>query len=156
MRALRRALVLAALAWAAALPLAALGAPRVESDPLRALLLAVYALGAAVCHQQANRSFHLAGVQLAVCARCAGVYAGAALVALVTVAGVPGGRRGRPVTVRSARLALAAAALPTALTILYEWGSGAPPANGIRSAAGLALGIAGAAVILDLVRDRVD
>ena len=36
-----------------------------------------YAAGSIVCHQIPERSFHIAGVQLPVCARCTGLYAGA-------------------------------------------------------------------------------
>jgi uncharacterized membrane protein len=39
----------------------------------------IYAAFAAVCHQRAERSFHIDGLPLAVCARCAGIYAGFAL-----------------------------------------------------------------------------
>ena len=37
----------------------------------------VYLLGGRLCHQIAERSFHLDGAQLPVCARCLGVYVGA-------------------------------------------------------------------------------
>ncbi len=39
----------------------------------------VYMAGRAVCHQRPGRSFHAWGVQLPVCARCFGLYAGAVL-----------------------------------------------------------------------------
>jgi len=41
------------------------------------LAAAVYLIGSHICHQQADRSFHLFGAQLAVCARCTGIYIGA-------------------------------------------------------------------------------
>ena len=37
---------------------------------------AVYGVGSFICHQLPDRSFHLAGFQLPVCARCMGIYAG--------------------------------------------------------------------------------
>jgi uncharacterized membrane protein len=37
---------------------------------------AVYVMGSFLCHQRPERSFHLNGVQLPVCARCLGLYAG--------------------------------------------------------------------------------
>ena len=43
---------------------------------------AVYVAGAVVCHQKAERSFSLAGQPLPVCARCTGIYVGAALTVL--------------------------------------------------------------------------
>jgi uncharacterized membrane protein len=39
----------------------------------------VYRFFSHVCHQASERSFHLAGFQLAVCARCTGLYLGIAL-----------------------------------------------------------------------------
>ena len=39
---------------------------------------ALYALGSHICHQRPERSFHLFAAQLPVCARCLGIYAGAA------------------------------------------------------------------------------
>jgi len=49
----------------------------------------VYLLGGRLCHQIAERSFHLDGAQLPVCARCLGVYVGAAVGLLV----LPGPQR---------------------------------------------------------------
>src|ERR687893_533653 len=43
----------------------------------------VYRGFAGVCHQQAERSFALGGHALAVCARCAGIYAGFAACSLL-------------------------------------------------------------------------
>ncbi len=50
--------------------------PAVGGDYLSA---SAYAFGALVCHQRPERSFHLAGAQLPVCARCTGLYLSAAL-----------------------------------------------------------------------------
>ena len=51
-----------------------------------------YLLGSQICHQIAERSFHLAGAQLPVCARCTGIYAGfAAGVVLATLSRRVGG-----------------------------------------------------------------
>jgi uncharacterized membrane protein len=38
-----------------------------------------YLAGSLVCHQLPDRSLHLAGMQLPVCARCTGLYVGGAL-----------------------------------------------------------------------------
>jgi hypothetical protein len=93
-----------------------------------------------------------------VCARCTGIYAGAALAALAAAAW----KKDRPVQRRSvipripnpeSRItAVSLAALPTALTLAYEWTTGVTPANGIRAAAGIVLG----AVIAWLVVYDVD
>jgi hypothetical protein len=71
------ALALGSVVWASAVLLAPLlaGMGRGATGLL-------YALGAAVCHQRPDRSFHWVGVQLPVCARCTGVYIGAAVGAL--------------------------------------------------------------------------
>jgi hypothetical protein len=51
-----------------------------------ALTFAVYGTGSVVCHQLPERSFHVWGAQMPVCARCAGIYLGAAIAALVAAA----------------------------------------------------------------------
>jgi hypothetical protein len=52
-----------------------------------------------------------------------------------------------PVTAVYARLLLAAAALPTAISLVYEWTTGAVPSNAVRAIAGAPLG-AGAMLIV--------
>ena len=47
-----------------------------------------YLVGSVICHQRPDRSFRLWGVQMPVCARCAGLYLGAAVGALLGGAGV--------------------------------------------------------------------
>ena len=99
----------------------------------------MYVVGSFLCHQLPERSFHLWGVQLPVCARCLGIYVGGATSAVVAV--VAAARdRWRTEPGRDARVALAAAALPTIATLAYEWISGDTPANGIRAMAGVPLG----------------
>jgi uncharacterized membrane protein len=139
--------------WAAVLPAAACAAalPH-QRSLLRLFTLAVYGFGSAICHQRPDRSFHLLAVQLPVCARCTGLYAGAAIAALSYV--WLSGRFGagaRPAEARrymTARLLLAAAALPMAASIVYEWTTGDVPSNAVRAVTGLVLGGAVAQVIL--------
>lgn len=98
----------------------------------------VYAFGRVICHQQADRSFRIAGVQMPVCARCTGLYAGAPFgVALALL--VAGGTRR---FLRYPRRALAVAAAPTALTIGLELAGRLPDGNLERFAAALPLGAA--------------
>jgi hypothetical protein len=164
---LARTLAVAALAWTALLPLGTLAAGR--TDPGSAwhpLALAVYALGAAVCHQRGERSFHLWSVQMPVCARCTGIYVGAAITAAAYLWAAAGGRDGargeidranrRRPGVRRARALLAAGALPAAMTLVYEWVTGDVPANGIRAVSGVLLGAAAARVVLTTMEDRVN
>lgn len=128
----------AGLAWAVLLVLAPLGPP--------ALTAATYAAGSVLCHQRPERSFHLWGAQLPVCARCAGIYAGAAVVTAAYLAGLwqPAGRLA-PVRLR--RVLLAGCA-PTVTTVALEWSSLAAMSNPVRAAAGLALGLAAASIVM--------
>ena len=65
------ALAAGSVAWAALVVLA--------PDLPPALAAIVYGIGGVVCHQRPERSFYLWSTQFPVCARCAGIYAGAAL-----------------------------------------------------------------------------
>jgi uncharacterized membrane protein len=147
-----RALLAGAIVWAAIIPLAAFTATRPESAPAAyGFALAAYSIGRVICHQLPVRSFHLWGVALPVCARCTGIYAGAAIVALaVLVARVTPFRVGdstamTPAT--TARRVLIAALVPTALTLAFEWTTGTMPANWVRALAGFPIGAAAAWLI---------
>ena len=48
-----------------------------------------YLVGSLICHQRPGRSFRPWGVQMPVCARCAGLYLGAAVGGLLAGVGVP-------------------------------------------------------------------
>ena len=148
---LRRALLAGACVWMAVIPLAAFAATRPAGVPAAyGFALAVYAMGRVICHQLPARSFHLWGAALPVCARCSGIYAGAAAVALtVFVARVKpyrsAGSSGMPRA--TARRLLIAALVPTALTLLFEWTTGTMPANWVRALAGFPIGAAAAWLI---------
>jgi hypothetical protein len=144
---LRRLLVWGAVGWGAAIPAAAWAASLARpAAPASLMALLVYAIGGAVCHQLPERSFFLWGRQLPVCARCTGIYAGAAfsaLVAQLSSVGWPVQRR--RVTPRipnpKSRITIVSLALvPNVLTLAYEWTTGVTPANWIRAAAGFVLG----------------
>src|SRR5258708_27186713 len=80
---LGRAFVGAAVLWALALPLAPFAVVQTVSVHVwYGFALGVYAVGSLVCHQLPARSFHLWSVPLPVCARCTGIYAGAAIAAV--------------------------------------------------------------------------
>jgi hypothetical protein len=113
-----------------------------------------------VCHQRPERSFSLFGAQLPVCARCTGIYAGAALTAVVAWSwGNVSVRRpvlhpgwsmsavadGLPA---DARRILLLSAAPTAATLLYEWTTGQTPGPWLRAASGAPLGAAVAWIVL--------
>jgi hypothetical protein len=154
---LHRAFAGATIAWAAALPLAALAASRPQNGPLVYLFtLAVYGVGSVVCHQLPGRSFHLWAAQLPVCARCTGIYAGAAIASMAVLVsfkrlgkGVEGVSQGRlSPRLYDPRTIVALAALPTLATLAYEWTTGLTPSNWVRAAAGACLGAAIAIVVL--------
>lgn len=144
----RRAFAAAAAAWVAALGLAPLAAHRENLGriPL-ALADTVYQIGRVVCHQIPERSFQLMMMPLPVCARCTGIYAGAAAAAVL----IPsfGATRHQPILAQ-ARLVLVAAAIPTVATLVYEWTTGDVPAHWMRAAAGAPLGAAVAWIIREV------
>jgi Predicted membrane protein (DUF2085) len=171
----RRAFVAASVTWFGALPLATLAAS--EPHPSTAVYLGsflVYFAGSVLCHQLPARSFFLWGSQMPVCARCTGIYAGAAVSALVAIGArrlqpsrrrspigarrlQPSGRRSpKGFALHQARSALLVAVVPTAATLVYEWTTGQTPANWIRAAAGVPIGVVVAWIVcgLDLTRSR--
>jgi uncharacterized membrane protein len=106
-----------------------------------ALSASVYSVGSLVCHQLPERSFHLGGFQLPVCARCVGIYGGVAIGALgasvMRLTAVP----------RHARQILILGALPTAITVALESLGLWPTTNIVRAAAGFPLGLVAALVV---------
>jgi uncharacterized membrane protein len=106
----------ARVAWAVAAGLAALfvalivGAPLLKAGGFEAAAEAAYGAFALACHQMDERSFHLLGFKLAVCARCLGLYVGVLLGALLYPLARPLARRDLP-----ARGWLIAAAVPTSV-----------------------------------------
>jgi uncharacterized membrane protein len=138
---LQRGFLVVATTWLVALPLAALAAGHPAAPPAAyGFAFAVYSVGRVICHQLPVRSFHFAGMPLPVCARCTGIYVGAAAAAVLL--------RDSPLRTRAnryggrARLILLLACAPTAATLAFEWSTGAMPANWIRALAGLPLGAA--------------
>lgn len=139
------------LLWAAAIfaaPIALVSSHR----PVSYCAAAVYAAGSRVCHQRPERSFHVAGRQLPVCARCTGVYVSAAaavpFVFLLSAGGMP----------RRTKILFALAALPTAVTWLLEFTGVMPFSNLARASAALPLGFVAAWLVLAQLapRGRID
>src|SRR5215510_6838555 len=97
MRLGRGVLALGALCWSVAL----FAAPSL-----------LYPIGALICHQRPERSFFIHGLQLPVCARCTGLYIGAAAASPLAVA------LASALTAHRARWILSLAALPTAASWL--------------------------------------
>jgi len=140
------------IAWAVLVPLA----PFAASKPAPAhfwygLAFVVYGAGSFICHQLPARSFHSWSAQWPVCARCTGIYFGAAVVAVVAMVRLkPDTTYITRLSTRRARGLLVAAALPTAVTLIYEWTTGDTPSNAIRALAGAPLGAAVAFLVVDV------
>jgi len=140
----------AAVVWAGTLPLAAGVASGAAGSRTAGVVAAVpYAIGAVICHQLPARSFHLGTQPLPVCARCTGLYVGAAIAAVLAAIGTAA-------PVRRARAVLALAALPTIVTLAYEWSTADAPSNITRAVTALPLGAAIAFVVLTRADDRVN
>jgi Predicted membrane protein (DUF2085) len=162
----RSGFVVVSIGWFALIPLATFlaGGASPETPAGYGLAFVAYAIGSLICHQRPERSFHMVGVQMPVCARCLGIYAGAAAAALLWLLSDR-----RSVVLRNqsasswpgfglARNALLISALPIAITLAYEWTTGVTPANWIRAASGVSLGAAAAwiACTVESRHDRVD
>ncbi len=136
-----------ALVWALIL----VAAPYAAADGrLLWLTASVYELGSLICHQRAERSFHLAGVQMPVCARCFGLYAAGALGLLAAW-----GQR-RQWSTGTTRWVLAVAALPIAASVALEFAGAMSTSNAFRCATGLPLGFAAGLVFVGLLRPPAD
>ena len=138
-----------AIIWALALPAATLTASKIEPhvSPRQTFAVAVYTLGAIVCHQRPERTFRIGSVPLPVCARCTGIYFGAAVAGLVGFALTRASTSQHP---RTARIVLAVAAAPALATLLFEWWSGQAPSNEVRALTGVMLGAGAAWVVMRL------
>ena len=139
-RVLPAAFATATVVWVLLLGLAPVAAAQGHASYIYGFAAMVYGACAFLCHQLPGRSFHLGSTQLPVCARCTGIYAGAAAAAILDTL-VPR----LPIT--PSRLTLLAAAFPTLVTVIDEWITGGVTSNWIRFAAGVPLG-AGVAILV--------
>ena len=128
-------LTVGSLCWVVAV----LGAPVAleRGGALSTMAALLYEGAGRICHQRPERSFHLAGVPLPVCARCSGLYVAGAAGALLAWTG----RRLAP-TPRSTRLIVLLAALPTALGVTAEIAGLLHTSNSFRMLSALPLGAA--------------
>jgi hypothetical protein len=150
----RGAFVLLAVVWTLvvlAVPFAASGNGLASWAAGRAIVSVVYEIGRLVCHQRPERSFFLSGAQLPVCARCTGIYVGAALTGAVawSLTRLSGRLQaiGGPVSRDSLRRVLLMAVVPTVATIVYEWTTGEMPGSWTRAVSGGPLGAAVAWIV---------
>ena len=170
---LRAAFIAASIIWMILLIAAPFVASRAHASTLGTLfVVSVYGVGSLVCHQLAERSYHLWTAQMPVCARCAGIYfgaAGSAICAAIYRTTNVVCRDGLNVSHRdglnvahgfslatTARLALALAVTPTTLTLLYEWTTGQMPAHAIRALAGVPIGAVAAWLVVTVADNQVN
>jgi uncharacterized membrane protein len=141
--------LLALLVTVAGWNVALLAAPLGDPPQLSAV---TYLAASLVCHQQPDRSFHLAGAQVPVCARCLGLYAGA-FVGVVGWTLMSGWRTTPRRTTRAllaaplVRTSLIVAALPTLLSVALAWLGLWDSSNAMRAVLALPLGAIAAAVV---------
>ena len=140
------ALTVAAILWTVTL-FAAPYALTSGNPRLVTAAAAVYSGAGLICHQRAARSFHLAGVQQPVCARCAGLYVSGAIGALLAWI-----VSRRPVIPSRARPVLLLASIPTALSVAIELAGLAHPSNTARALCALPLGVSAAWIFIQSLR----
>jgi uncharacterized membrane protein len=133
-RVLAATLTIGAIAWSVGLFVAPYALTR-GSPTVAAIAAAIYQVTGRICHQRPERSFHLSGVQLPVCARCTGLYASAAVGALVAWLAST-----RPRAPRRTRLLIVLAALPMALSVGFEFVGLVYSSNTLRAVSAVPLG----------------
>ena len=140
------ALTVGAVLWTAVLVACPYGLVSANTHLVSAAAT-VYTAAGLICHQRAARSFYLDGMQLPVCARCAGLYfsgtVGALLAWLVSA---------RPSTPARTRRILLAASIPTAVSVAIEFAGLAFPSNMVRALCALPLGAAAAWIFVQSLR----
>jgi uncharacterized membrane protein len=141
-RLLAAALTVAALGWLALI----VGAPTAAGGRMPFVAAVVYQMGSRICHQRPERSFHVAGTQMPVCARCFGLYAGGAAGLALAWAFR---RRWSPRVVKSSLLVVA---LPIAVTVGLEWLRMIATSNTFRWFTGVPLGLVAGFTIIGLLR----
>jgi uncharacterized membrane protein len=117
-----------------------------KSRPLSFGAAVVYAGGSLICHQRPDRCFKVSGRPMPVCARCTGLYLGAAVGAPFALIA------GWGISSRRARRVVVLAALPTLLTWSVEMLGLAQPSNLVRAFCALPLGFAAAWLVMSAFR----
>jgi uncharacterized membrane protein len=114
---------------------------------LAGILAFAYTVGSVVCHQIPERSFHLLGVQLPVCARCTGLYLGGLTGLVGWAVWRRMSRRSAPIDPGRAVRALLVAGAPTAFTLATAFAGWWDPSNAGRALIAWPLGTAAGAVV---------
>ncbi len=142
-------------------------AHEVGGRPATALSAGSYLVGGLICHQRPTRSFRLWGVQMPVCARCAGLYGGAALGAVVVGAWPSGHRRAGRIRrdssrgllggerVPALRWVVVGAAVPTGVSVVMETLGIVEGSAVIRAVGAIPLGVAVTWVVSLVIRGEL-
>ena len=147
-RPLAAALTITAVAWLAII----VGAPTAAGGRMPFMAALAYQMGSRICHQRPERSFHIAGTQMPVCARCFGLYAGGASGLALAWAFRRGARARAGWSPRVVKSSLVAAAVPIALTVGLEWLDVIGTSNILRWFTGVPLGLVAGFAIVGLLR----
>ena len=140
---LARGFLVATLAWMLMLVMVPfLLAHETGGRTVTAASAGTYLVGSVICHQRPDRSFRLWGVQMPVCARCAGLYLGAMVGALLAGVRCCGGSGNAQTTSQTLRWMVLAAAVPTGVTGLGEAVGWLGFTGTVRAAAAVPLGVA--------------
>ncbi|MCX6539906.1 MAG: DUF2085 domain-containing protein [Acidobacteria bacterium] len=135
-------------AWLVATPVVAAASP---SGATLVAVAATYRAGSLICHQHADRSFHVGDVQTPVCARCVGLYGGAAVGAIIGLGWMRRRSRradGSSVLQTNLRRVLLGAAVPTVALWALEHIVGLDISNVVRCAGAVPLGAAVAGFVV--------
>jgi uncharacterized membrane protein len=133
------AITLAALAWLSILIVSPWALAHGHG---RLIGLIAYEIGGRICHQRPERSFHIADVQMPVCARCFGLYISGALgLSLAWL-------QRRRLSPMATKVALAVAALPIVASVALEQLGTIAPTNVERMLTALPLGFVAGLVIV--------
>ena len=138
---LSRVLVVASVAWLGALLLAPMAIAS-NGYVTSAGAAGLYSAGARICHQRPERCFWIHGRPMPVCARCTGLYAGAAVAGPLTLL------LASRLSTRRARTLATVAAVPTLVTWGTEMAGLIHPTNAVRFAAALPLGFVAAWLVV--------
>jgi uncharacterized membrane protein len=152
-----RFLACAASLWLAAIVVTPLARANADGPAARAAAAVFHLACGRLCHQQPARSFHSHGEPWPVCARCTGLYAGAAVGAWCAVLWRRAGRKPQGAhRAEGFRWPLLAAAAPTAATWAVEFAGIAAFSNLARFVLALPLGVVAAGLITGMAAGRVE
>jgi hypothetical protein len=144
-------IVLATAGWADWLVLVPFIAASRSGDVAVLASALTYRAGSVICHQQTERSWYVAGVQMPVCARCTGLYAGAPIGAAVMAVWLwrlgAAGRVRPALPLTPLRVAVALSGAPTLALWVAEHLIGMPVSNSLRAAGAALFGAAVAGVV---------